>query len=275
MHFERLTYYLLFFVAIGCSNPVYGADYYEETPIKFIENKGQWFENILFRAEIPGGALYLERDKLTYVFSHPDDITKLHQMHHGMEPVVDGFKVRGHAYSVELKGSDYVASKGLGRTEDYNNYFLGNDPNKWKANVSKYLAVEYQSIYPGIDFRIYANKEGLKYDFVVHPEGDIEDISLHYMGADNMQLINGDLIISTSIQNVIEKKPISFQGEKEIKTKYELNDDILKFTVSGYTDEQDLIIDPALVFASYSGSTADNWGILRRMMKPVIYMQEG
>ncbi|MBT6438366.1 MAG: PKD domain-containing protein, partial [Flavobacteriales bacterium] len=238
----------------------FAQDYYQESPIKFIENKGQWQDNILFRADIPGGALFLERDKLTYVFSHPDDIERIHSVHHGYEPYVDDIQIRCHSYNVTFQGGLNPVIKGVGLAPDYNNYFLGNNDTKWAANCAKYYAIEYESIYPGIDFRIYTNQNGLKYDFIVHPGADLNDIALFYEGADKLRLINNDLIVSTSISNIIEKKPVSFQESQSIKSTYKLNKSQLKFSVDRYDESKDLVIDPALVFASYSGSTADNWG---------------
>ncbi|MBL4653007.1 MAG: gliding motility-associated C-terminal domain-containing protein [Flavobacteriales bacterium] len=239
---------------------VFSQKYYQESPITFIENKGQWQDNILFRADIPGGTLFLERDKLTYVFSHPDDITYIHEMHHGFAPEQDEFPVRCHAYNVTFLGSQIPKTNGIGKTPDYNNYYLGNDSTKWAAKCEKFYAVEYESIYPGIDFRIYTNENGLKYDFIVHPGANPNDINLFYEGLDRINLVNKDLILSTSINNVVEKKPISFQGEKQIKSSYELEGNNMKFKISEYDTSKDLIIDPALVFSTYSGSTADNWG---------------
>lgn len=239
---------------------VFGQEYYQESPINFIENKGQWQDNILFRADIPGGTLFLERDKLTYVFSHPDDITYIHEMHHGFAPEQDEFPVRCHAYNVTFLGSQIPKTNGIGKTPDYNNYYLGNDSTKWASKCEKFYAVEYESIYPGIDFRIYTNENGLKYDFIVHPGADPNDINLFYEGLDAINIINKDLILRTSINNVIEKKPISFQGEKQVKSSYELEENRLSFNIDNYNRTKDLIIDPALVFATYSGSTADNWG---------------
>jgi hypothetical protein len=34
--------------------------------LEFIENKGQWEKNILFKADIGGGAMFLEKDKMTF-----------------------------------------------------------------------------------------------------------------------------------------------------------------------------------------------------------------
>src|SRR5207247_11400705 len=47
------------------------------------------------------------------------------------------------------------------------NYFIGNDPAKWRTNVPTYAKVHYREVYPGIDLVYYGNQHQLEYDFVV------------------------------------------------------------------------------------------------------------
>ena len=38
------------------------------------------------------------------------------------------------------------------------NYFLGNDPKKWRTNISTYAKVKYHNVYAGIDLVYYGNQ---------------------------------------------------------------------------------------------------------------------
>jgi len=59
------------------------------------------------------------------------------------------------------------------------NYFIGNDPKKWRTNVPNYAKVKYQNVYPGVDLVYYGNQGGqLEYDFVVAPGADPSAIKL-------------------------------------------------------------------------------------------------
>ena len=49
------------------------------------------------------------------------------------------------------------------------NYFLGNDPKKWRTNISTFAKVKYKDVYPGIDLVYYGNQGQLEYDFIVAP----------------------------------------------------------------------------------------------------------
>jgi gliding motility-associated-like protein len=173
--------------------------------------------------------------------------------------------VHSHAYNVKFLGSnpksEIVPDKPL---YTYNNYILGNDPSKWVFNASLYQAITVKDVYPGIDVRYYSNNGTLKYDIIVRPGGDVSKIAMKYDGLDEMKLKARDLVLGTSVGELKELSPYTFQydekGRKEINTKYSLKNNIVRFDVKNYDPSSTLIIDPNLVFCSFSGSTADNWG---------------
>ncbi|MGH6628592.1 MAG: hypothetical protein ACREB3_02545 [Burkholderiales bacterium] len=71
---------------------------------------------------------------------------------------------------MKLVGADAKATvAGLDALPGKSNYFLGNDPKKWRTNVANYAKVKYQGVYPGIDLVYYGNQRQLEYDFVVAP----------------------------------------------------------------------------------------------------------
>src|SRR5206468_12406265 len=68
------------------------------------------------------------------------------------------------------------------------NYFVGNDPAQWRANVPTYGKVAYQDVYPGIDLVYYGNQRQLEYDFVVAAGADPGVIRLAFQGAQNLTI---------------------------------------------------------------------------------------
>src|SRR5206468_1731396 len=58
------------------------------------------------------------------------------------------------------------------------NYFVGNDPKRWRTDVPTYGKVKYEGVYPGIDLVYYGNQRQLEYDFVVAPGADPKAITL-------------------------------------------------------------------------------------------------
>lgn len=235
--------------------------------VEFIENKGQWNNNVNFKAKIPAGNLYLESNKLTYQFYDEQDIHRLHDLHHKAikNPTDKDFIMQLHVFNVEFINAQQPTFQSSSPTPDYENYYIGNDPKKWASFVQKYHQVEYKELYPFTNLKFYWKEGFLKYDFIVEPSGDANQIQLKYNGVDEIYLEKGKLYIKTSVNEIIEQEPFAYQikngKQKEVKCNFKIENNIVSFDFPrGYDGTKELIIDPTLIFASYSGSTADNWG---------------
>ncbi len=235
--------------------------------IQFIENKGQWEDNIQFKAKLPAGNIYLEENEITYQFYSEADIERLHNMHHQPKQPrrPKDETLRLHAFKTKFLGASTNQLTPTNPTTDYVNYYLGNDPSKWAAEVKKYRVITYQHLYTNINLKFYHQEGYLKYDFVVAPGGNVNDIKVDYSGVDFIGLEKGTLKIKTSVNEIIEQKPYAYQiikgKQKEVKCNYVLNGNTVSYEFPrDYDHTKELIIDPILVFASYSGSTMDNWG---------------
>lgn len=256
---KYLTNILLLFIG--------AALFAQKSHVEFRENKGQWDRNVFYKAKIPGGNLYLEQKAFVYQFYDEQDIIRIGELHHESikNPQHQDSIIHFHAFKVEfLDGLNTTLTPSVTRP-DFENYFIGKDRSKWASQVRKFEEIVYQEIYPNIGLKFYQKGVQLKYDFNVLPGGDPAKIQLSYKGVDEMYIEKGDLHIKTSVNNIIEQKPYAYQlikgKEKEVKCKFILKGNILSFEFpKGYRKEFPLVIDPTLIFASYSGSTIDNWG---------------
>ncbi len=242
------------------------------SPIQFVENKGQWDQRVKFTGAVPGGAFFIHQSGFTVLQNNPEEWSRIQSQFHGdhgvgnhqKAAVVPLTKLHSHAYRVsfvDAQNPDIVPDKPL---QTYNNYFIGNDPLKWAANCKIYQGITLQNIYPGVDARYYSSNGQLKYDLIVKPGADLSKIGLKYEGVDKLEIKKGELHVGTSIGAVRELSPYSYQytakGKQTISVKYKLEGNIVRFDVKGHDPKTTLIIDPTFIFASYSGSTADNWG---------------
>jgi gliding motility-associated-like protein len=232
---------------------------------EFIENKGQWDEHVLYKMELNNGALFIENSCLTFNFISTEDMN-YSAAHHGSEEHSHSLLRAGHAYKMNFinanKNSGITKSD---KTIDYCNYYIGKDPSKWASYVSKYHTIKYNDLYDGIDFNFHSNSYGMKYDIIIHPGANYRDVLFSYEGADLLSLEDGNLIISTTVNEVKELNPFTYQifdGDTvEVECNYLLKRNRICFDVIGeYDKTKDLIIDPSLVFSTYSGSVGDNWG---------------
>ena len=226
---------------------------------RFTQNKGQWPEQVAFRALVPGGALFVERNALTYTLHSGGPME-----HHGHEDDGPDLPEHAHAFRVSFEGAAQAVPSGALKQGFYENYFLGNDPARWGTGCAVYGEVLLQQLYPGIDLRMDGGA-GLKYDFIVAPGSDPAQVRLHFEGQDRLSLKEGRLLVNTSAGTVIEEAPVAYQetpaGRKAIRCFYRLSGPGVTFELpDGYDATLPLVIDPVLTFATYSGSTADNFG---------------
>ncbi|MDQ6756437.1 MAG: PKD domain-containing protein [Bacteroidota bacterium] len=244
-----------------------GKNVYSQT--EFIENKGQWNKEVRFMSNAGNGAFFLNNKGFTVVQHNPRDIEKIVDKIHGSvrdKQTTETQTLHSHAYKVEFlnanSNAEILPDKAL---PSVNNYFIGNDKSKWATDCKTFKGVTYKNIYPNIDIRFYSDAgANLKYDFIIHPGGNIDKIALKYRGTDNLSIKNKELIVSTSIGQNKELYPYTYQvinnERNELKAKYIVEGDVVKFKVKDYSPNSTIIIDPTLVFFTYTGSTADNWG---------------
>ncbi len=236
----------------------------ERGKIDFVKNKGQWGSDILYKAKIGGGEAWLERGTVSFSFFNQSDIEKAHKARHKKESR-DGMKIRAYAYKFNLIGSNKDHSViELEKSSAHHNYFIDADQSKWVGNVPIFKGIKYLEIYPGVDIEFYSKDGYYKYDYVVRAGASINSIKWDYSGVKS-KISNAEIVITTEVGDVLELKPYAYQdinGERKVvNCKYVLSNGVYGFSFpDGYDSSKDLVIDPTLIFSSYTGSTADNWG---------------
>jgi len=240
---------------------------YAQEAIQFVENKGQWNAAVRYRGEVSNGVFFIQENGHTILQHHPVDMERLQAAKHQGN---DTFLIRSHAWAVNFLTNDGKKKKASStlvpekKVPTYNNYFIGNDSAHWANTCSIYQVVTHQEVYPNIDVRYYTDRGTLKYDFLVKPGGRVQDILIQYTGVDGLAIKNKELVVQTSLGNFRESAPFTYQptaaGRAVVPCRYSLKDQLVSFEVGDYDKSQPLVIDPSIIFCSFSGSTADNWG---------------
>lgn len=264
LYFLAILFILLFF------SSSYAHNHEAVKNVLFVENKGQWGEKPLYRAEFHGGYSYFEQGQITYVVKDMEALSDLlgfkmkpedYKKQNNPDPIIPH-----HAYRVKFenanKNADIVSA---GQTPDYNNYYIGKNQERWASRVRKYRSITYQELYPGVDLAFDQSEGFMKYTFEVKPSASPSQISMLYKHTGRIKIKDDHLIIKTSVHDVIEMEPYAFQiinGDTvDIACYYQLNDKSVSFSLpKGYNKSLPLYIDPTLIFSTYSGSTSDNWG---------------
>lgn len=237
---------------------------------RFAENLGQWKSPVLYELRFNQGTLFLEKNTFTYSFWDAHVLEQYIGDHeHGIAGHLNPngpSLIPCHAFKMHFEGAlAKVKTEGAEKFTHYENYYIGNDPSKWASHVSNYGRINYHNLYRGIDMTISGGGDSLKYDFLVAAGADPNQIQLRFEGVDKLYLKDGDLHYETSVTHIVELHPVAYQdigGERvPVSCNFKITDNTVSFELpNGYNNNYPLVIDPTLIFASYSGSTTDNWG---------------
>ena len=142
------------------------------------------------------------------------------------------------------------------------NYFIGNDPSRWRHDIPLFGKVRYRNVYPGTDVVFYGNPHDLEYDLVLQPGADPRKIRVAYAGVTNMRLdADGDLLLRLESGEIREHKPKIVQSGKGIEGHYVLlGHNRVGFAVAPYDKTQPLTIDPVVNYATYLGGSSGETG---------------
>jgi len=207
----------------------------------FTLNLGQWDDELLFIGNTKFGSVGFAENGVYFNLRGPET---------------------GHVLKYTFVNCNQVKPVGEDKCSHYNNYFIGNDESKWASFVPNYKKVRYEELWDNIDLVYYFNEEGLKYDLVVMPGGDYENIQFQVEGQEKIKLNNGKLQIEYG--NIVlfhEDIPFSYYSHDHsiIPSEYEINNDIIVFNLDICDTTKEIVIDP-LVFSTFLGDSNDEIG---------------
>ncbi len=227
---------------------------YGKLPLLFIENQGQVDEAVRYYVKASGQTVYFTEENIVFDLVRYD----LAEADDTADRLV---------FSLDFLGANsQPAIEGSGKDGAVVNYFIGNDPENWHANVPTYRELVYRDIYPNIDLRLYGGGGMLRYDFVVNPGATPEAIALAYSGIDSLAIMDDELVIGTAFGDIVQSPPYIYQqiGDEvvEVGGGFRLGrDNTYGFHVTAYNNQYPLIIDPVLLdYSTYLGGTYDDGG---------------
>jgi hypothetical protein len=232
----------------------------------FIENKGQWPEEVLYLTKLNGLNAWITTSGVTYDHftiirqKNPDEFRTL-PPHEREQAERENISIKGHVVRITLENARRtVQASGQDCQTSYHNYFIGNDPAKWASNVQLYGEIELNGVYDGISVKYYIDQGQLRYDYHLAPGADAGQIRIKPEGTDGWHINPaGELLIETSLGTVCHGKIFAYQLTNGVKAEVEcsfqqLPDGSLGLHTGNYDLSKPLVIDP-IVFSTYLGGS--------------------
>ncbi len=229
----------------------------------FIENKGQWPDEVLFLTRMGGLDAWITKNGITYDFYRLEETNTPENKREILSELHDipNYIRNGHVVKTELSHTNpSPIPAGKYKQNGYYNYFIGNDSSKWASYVKLYNEAWVKQIYPGIDMRYYFDNQQLRYDYVVQPGADPKNIQFTFTGAYDFYITgNGDLAFTTRFGEVKQSELFVYQlinGQKiPVEASFTItNKQHISFRVGTYNTQYPLIIDP-LIYSTFIGGT--------------------
>lgn len=245
---------LLFFFAIllilSYNTTIYAQEFnnsFAHNKLLFIENKGQWKDEIKFLAQKNNLNLIVTNQGLIYDF---------------FELQAENIS-RRNVISMELVGSNSQKQvSGYKPIDVYYNFFRGNDESKWAVKCKSYDEVVMNNVYNNIDLIIMTEETNPRYDFVIKKGGNPEHIRIKFNGVPLTTIEGNEIKLQSIFGEIFNNKLKAFQiinnEAKIVECNFRwINKEagIIGFDLGNYDKNYDLIIDP-IVFGGYFGGSA-------------------
>jgi len=232
----------------------------------FIENKGQFTEKInngqpskyysrkgRTRMYFSDGSVILQCDSIRYSEKESNSGDNIEEEEN------NSIKRIPEHLTISFKGSNPGAK--IEVLDPVSEYFTYEDPAD-KSGHSGIIAhawqkLIYHNIYNNIDIEFYypENKEGIEYDIIINPGGNVSDVKMVYSDNTLLKLSGQDMQIFSPCLNLITHAPIAKNGiDNNVKTKILVNKNTVSFQTDLYDNTKPLIIDPWVTGVSFGGS---------------------
>jgi uncharacterized repeat protein (TIGR01451 family) len=222
-----------------------------QLPMIFEANQGQVNPSVKFVAHGAGYSLYLDSTgALLAMRSAKPSVSKGNANGIGLETV--RMSLAGANPKAAVVGSEELPGK--------SNYFIGNDPKKWRTGIPQFAGVRYQNIYPGIDLVFYGSQGRLEYDFKVAAGADPLQAEMQFDGASKLDLDGGDLILRGTGADVRLQAPHIYQtvagAQQAVEGRFVLRAaNRVGFEIGNYDRSRELVIDPTIAYSTYFGGS--------------------
>jgi len=173
-------------------------------PEGFIENRGQIDESVRFYATGSMVSIFLTEDAVVIDLKPPVAAAALGGKKAPSDEPLHGcalwIRFAGERPAREIEARDTLAT--------YYNFFLGNDPQNWHADVPAFGEVVYHDLWPGIDLVFRQEAGHVTYEVLSAEGSDPDQLRFRYEGADVVSRNeDGSYLIETPRGKIVDVRP--------------------------------------------------------------------
>lgn len=225
--------------------------------IFFEENKGQINDqnlnqrpDILFSGSTNGLVFHIRKNGISYQLLRMNS--------------EDTKQVKPEIYRVDLNwknfNPDFIIERGKA-IAGKNSYLNGPKEFGPVKDVESFQEIWIRNLWEDIDVHLYGKNNVLEIDYLVKKGDDYNKIQFELNGADLSLNKTGELVIQTPFGDIIEGAPVVLQNDRHIESKWELDQNKVRFKITGEFDPSiDLLIDPPVrIWGTYYGGTCQSF----------------
>jgi len=252
-------------------------------PLFFVENQGQFDAPMDYYIQGADKCIYFGPKGVTFVFFQFPSGDGSRRGKGRLDRSLAALPVHRWTVKLDFLGANpEVHPVGQDPTQTIFSYFRGS-PDQWHAGIPTYRRIVYRDLWPGIDLIFSATGSHIKYELLVRPGADPDQIRLAYRGATEVTLnVAGQLEVHTPLGNFIDGTPLAYQGVDGARLSvradyqplpvaetasqqacfqgktYPLREMAFAFSLGPYDSSRPLVIDPPiLLYCGYIGGSAN------------------
>lgn len=209
----------------------------------FIQNMGQWDSSVLFKGSFANQHVWITTNGV--VFDHYS-IQK------------SGDKI-GFVHSMKFKNkSNKLTAEGLDKLPSTVSY----QQKGYQISSTSFEKVLLKNVYNGIDVVFQSENGKPRYDFIIKPNANPQQIAIHFDGMDAVKMQNSSLQFASNDFSITNGNLQTYQmvngQKKSIKSTFKnIDKNTFAFDIGSYDKSQELVIDP-VVSSTFFGTAQDD-----------------
>jgi len=229
----------------------------------YIENEGQWADSIRYKAKYPGAIVWITNNAVYFDFigeqkASGKKVISSSKFRSVQDNTIDEVIVQKHCIRMDFNQASILTFIGNKQSVTTYNFMIGNNLSSWVTNVASFETVELETD-KGYSVLFTTDNSKPRFDFILKPQVDVNNIAVRYTGATSVELIENEVLaIQTTCGAIYQGSLNAYQlnasfERTHVPCSINVVGNIAKFSVGMYNTNTELVIDPT-VYATYLGT---------------------